>query len=223
MQPFVIVTRTRCGSTMLQTALDTHPMIHCKGEVFGVGYMPGTWRVALGDAFSAGRSAYAVGFKLMGWQPQVEADQQPLWAAIRAIPGLRVIHLQRRNMLAAFVSEKLAQQTGHWHSYGKTRSDAPSRVHVDIDAILAYLKGTEEAYQTHLDDFRHQESILVHYESFLADFDGTCRSVQRFLGVPVMTLQPRTQKLESRAMKDIVVNHRELLAALCGTRWEVQT
>ena len=223
MQPFVIYTRARCGSTMLQTALDAHPMIQCKGEVFGGVYIPGTWPVKLRDAFKARRSPYAVGFKLMGWQPQVEADQEPIRAALRAIPGLRVIHLQRRNMLAAFVSEQLAQQTGRWHLYGKTKSASPPRVCVNIDAIITYLKGTEDAYQSQLHEFRHQESLLVHYERFLADFDGTCRSIQRFLGVPTTTLRPRTQKLENRAMKNIVVNYRELLAALCGTRWEIPT
>lgn len=130
---FIVLCGPRTGSTMLTTALNSHPAIVCFNEIFNFtlpaidfavegydGHDPDVIALRKEDpaAFMETRvfsghppEVRAVGFKFM-YDHFWEFDG--LIEALQTMRGLRVIHLTRRNQVRAFLSFKIASSTGAW-------------------------------------------------------------------------------------------------------------
>lgn len=137
---FIVLSKGRTGSTMLIEALNSHPHVRCFGSVFHrqhdfvdfsvPGYDnedPAGLRLRNEDPIALlhqrvfgthGPDVRAVGFKYRygaaawfpGLQDQLIADRE-----------LRVVHLQRHNLLRSLVSARIAQDTGAWFDRAKQR------------------------------------------------------------------------------------------------------
>lgn len=125
MTPFIIVAPARSGSTLLREMLNRHPEICCHGEVFGEHRINGfsfhgtrlpdpdpdqgiKQRNAdpvrfLADAVYASNRPF-IGFKLL-YSQLLRLPFAPVAAHLIAMPGLKVVHLWRRDLIARHVSE----------------------------------------------------------------------------------------------------------------------
>lgn len=260
-QRFMVLCGPRTGSNMLTSALHSHPEIVCFREVFNFTLPSIDYNVAGFDGkdpealalrkrdpaafmdrclFSGhAPSIHAVGFKFIYehfW------DSPGLIEALQARPGLRVIHLKRRNGVRAFLSYKMAFATGSWQQ-PKPRpvhqrllstlahperipasirrrvssSDQPLRIALPPAECLEYidLRIQQEAHFDAL--FAANERLEIAYEDMVADRQRQFRRAQDFLGVEPRTLNESVERQNPGRMADLVANYDELSLALRQT------
>jgi LPS sulfotransferase NodH len=157
---FIILADARTGSTMLGQALNSHPSVRCFREIFDFmqpfvdfemdGYDNNNradYELRESDAcrflderiFCAQpEGVTAVGFKFMyghfwGYAGLLERLTSDL--------DLRIVHMQRRNMLRALVSLRIAEATGDWYAYPhiplRARFKIRNVAHAIRDPLLA--------------------------------------------------------------------------------------
>ncbi len=128
MNNFLIIGQPRSGTTYLQTLLNAHSLLHCRGELFDpwqiddngtktasfdaviardrdpAGFMD---RMLAGEGMNAG--GRMLGAKvLFQHHPALFADYIP------ARPTLKLIYVTRENKLAQFASGRQVAKTGQW-------------------------------------------------------------------------------------------------------------
>jgi len=144
-QRYLMVSQGRCGSTMLYTALDTHPDMRWYGELFAPEAQPGyakNWTLGyrLQKAWGEPRVGFSLVDHAISWRLPTKLGMTNLplrkvkktdvkeWAAndaiarqfiypiLRTVAGaLKVILLHRKNLLARYVSQEFSKQAGIWH------------------------------------------------------------------------------------------------------------
>lgn len=128
--PFLIIGQPRSGTTYLQTLLNAHPEIHCRGELFDPWQIDddGTKtrgldaviaRDAAPLAFLDARLAGADGgvpdgARLIGAKILFQHHPRLLAEFIPARPQVKLIHVRRENKLAQFASHRQVEQSGRW-------------------------------------------------------------------------------------------------------------
>ncbi|MCS7039614.1 MAG: hypothetical protein RMN24_07020 [Anaerolineae bacterium] len=110
---FIVLTRSRSGSSLLISLLSSHPNVETYGEYFrklnGRSYQEMINRV-----FSPkSRKINAVGFKIFYDHPHDEQNSE-LWNYLAGLADLRILHLKRKNFLRTFISRKIAGITDEW-------------------------------------------------------------------------------------------------------------
>lgn len=244
--PFVILATGRTGSTMLVSMLQSHPNCVCYSELYHshhpMWFYPhldyrnsettlAMWRGDV-DRFldrlvfaPMSPRTHAVGFKLLYGDTEPERwyrETQEPWRA-EVIPslvrrGARVIHLRRRNRLERYVSMKRADQTRAWVVTDE-QAKAPRHALLTIDPAdcIQSMEALARDEATYAARFDGVSTLDVFYEDLLADPEGVGEQVQRFLDLPVGTLQARTRKLRQRPLAETIANYDDLAAALDGT------
>lgn len=137
MSAFLILGQPRSGTTYLQSLLNAHPDIHCRGEVFDPWQIDDDGKktrdidaviardsdpVAFLDRMLSGsglpwhKRARVIGAKVLHHHhPAI------LGRFIPSRPDLRLIHVRRENKLAQFASAEQVRQTGRWVSTEPSR------------------------------------------------------------------------------------------------------
>jgi LPS sulfotransferase NodH len=264
---FLVVCGARTGSNMLCSALNSHPRIVCFREVYNFlypesidyhvdGYHPRDPEdLALRErdpiAYARTRlfaqdpaETSAAGFKYMydhvwGYPGLLEA--------LQADTDIRIIHLMRRNGVRAFLSYKIAFETGEWqrprrrpfltrlgfalgHPIEAARDQARKmrgkltpvdrRIHLDPDECVAYMRTREEQHAHFRDVFAGHPFRDVWYEDILADRERHLAEVQAFLGVATQALREEVERQNPGTLRELVRNYDELAKALSGTEYE---
>lgn len=169
------------------------------------------------------RSVRAVGFKL--FYPQlVVRPVAGLAEALVSTPGLRVVHLRRRNLLRVLVSNRIANRTGQMAATSPAAArEAQSRVGTlrlepeDCESYFTLLEERAERCHALFDE----ESVLsLEYEALVADRDAELGRVRAFLGLPPADGSTRLVKQGTRALADVLENLEELREHFRGSRWE---
>lgn len=197
---FVIVAPARSGSTLLREMLDSHPDVCCSGEVFGQLRVRGlskrssahiepelAFRVRKRDpAGLLAKHVYAsdcaaVGFKILYSQLFV-LEALPAVAWLQDQPGLRVVHLWRRDLVARHVSEvKLRQRARDRNPEPLPagfveRMLKPGAVLRSCEVQLAARRNVDRLFAGH-------PTLSLDYEDFIADHAAQSRRLCEFLGV----------------------------------------
>lgn len=219
---FVILARSRTGSNLLVTFLNSHPNIRSDWEIFA--HLEGrNYADVLGEIWSSQpRTVKARGFKLFYYHPKDEACPQ-LWEALAAMPDLHVIHLKRRNILHTMVSLEIARMEGVWaiktaqqEAVAERHATSVSFTREELEKGFHKTRAWERAGENL---FRNQAMITVYYEDLVSDHDHEFRRLTNFLGVPYRAPRTRLRKQNRRDMRQVVSNHDELKAAFTGTQW----
>lgn len=195
---FLIIGQPRSGTTWLQTTLNAHPALHCRGELFDpwqidddgkktpgldaviardsdpVRFMD---RMLAGEGLAADKAGRRIGAKvLFQHHPALLASYIP------ARPKLRLIHVRRENKLAQFASMQQVEKTKRWTAT-EPGLEAPR-----IDAAPFW--AASECNRLENEDFLLQ-AFLSSLPNPLLDVTyrglfsaGFAERVQRFLGVP---------------------------------------
>jgi LPS sulfotransferase NodH len=225
---FVVFGQGRTGSHLLIELLRSHPDIACDDEVLN-GYYWGRlarrlilplWRCYPLPLFrhraqKSQRAAY--GFKLF--------DDHMRWPGLMlrhvCRDGWRIIHIQRRDLLAQAVSTAIARQTRRWHRRSGEAS-APITLQIgagDFLKIVAARETRAARINQFLADLPHLDII---YEDDLADracWAQTSARLLSYLGLPIRELDTQMVKTWDRPYRELISNYDELAAALRRSRY----
>ncbi len=220
-RPFIVLTRSRTGSNLLISLLDSHPNIKAEGE--RLRRLNGeNCKTVLSKVFS--KQPYdikAKGFKIFYYHPM---DNNPcdIWKELKSMNGLYVIHLKRENILRTLISRKIAGIQDVW----LIRSDQDSNAHRE-DVTVSFTVGElhEEFQKTKNweedgeNNFRNHPLLSVSYEDLVSERLSTFRKVTKFLGVPFAEPKSELKKQNTNSMRALIENYDELKSAFAKTKW----
>ncbi len=245
---FVIICRTRTGSTHLVSLIQSHPNARCHYEVLS----PHSLRVRRGlrrDAVGyfqkvvfrhPRRKTRAIGFKLMyfhgrtRWSdhgssparqpaPETIAQTEAVWEYLIQSSDIRIIHLTRRNVLRTLISDIRARQSGQWTSrqHNVTGVDVSDKIHLDPHECRRAFELTRAMEDEARDLFRGHPFLEVTYEELTDEPQQVMIAIERFLGLDPHPLRSRfTKQYIARPIRDTLDNYEELRTCFAGTQWE---
>lgn len=250
---------------MLVSALDSHPRIVCFREIFNftfadIDYNIDGYRRDDPDAIALRKrdpAAFlrtkiyaqdAAAIDAAGWKFIYDHfwDFPGLIEALQADPDLRVIHLKRRNGVRAFLSYKMAFQTGEWQRPKRSRrglserlvsaarhpgrsaaallgrgrvrgGEADRRVVLPPRECIEYIQMREKQMAHFEGLFSSHQRLDVWYEDLVAHRLREFNRTQVFLGVQPATLVEKVERQNPGTLRDLVRNYDELAAAISGT------
>ena len=218
---FIVLSRSRTGSNMLLSLLNSHPEIIAEHEILA--------RLNGRDARKVVARAYAKqpyyvkakGFKIFYYHP-LDGDSTAVWQDIVGAESIRVIHLKRRNILRTLISRKIAGMKNVWAATSDARLDVGRHKATSFTA-----DELEEGFRRTRDwevdgdrRFSRHPLMSLYYEDLVRDPDSSLAEVLDFLGLQHFPLETNMRKQNPERLSDLVTNYAELKAAFAGTRWE---
>jgi len=267
---FVILGHARTGSTLLAQALNSHPRIMCFGEVFNwvhhyVDFALDGYDDSNIDDFNLRKNdpaaflqkrifcqppgmSSAVGFKLHYFHCSPPWGFTTLLDHLAQDKGIRILHLQRRNMLRSLASEKIAAVTGDYSrirlmtrlrsipkafvhparafkrartlvAQNVLRGRMPRRVTLSVEECRAYFEETKSAVKQHDELFREHDKLSLFYEEILSARDDVFARAQSFLGVEPQVLTVALRKQSPDDLRALIENYDELRKAFADTEY----
>lgn len=218
---FVVLSRSRTGSNLLISFLDSHPNIRAQGEILRkLDGRRTAIEIADGAFGREPRSIKAKGFKIFYYHP-IGLKDTGIWEHLAGMDGLHVVHLKRRNLLRTIISRKIAGEEGVWKVRDAPKGAGTSRKQVSftVDELTRAFERTRQWEREGDARFRDNPLVTVHYEDIVQRTGPTFRMLTDFLGVPYV--QPRTSLVRQNpeTTHDLIANHAELAAAFEGAEW----
>lgn len=217
--PFLIISRSRTGSTLLMTSLNSHPNIMCLGE--RLNFLRRNEKSRRRNPVSIIKNIYgkqpgytkAAGFKLFYSHPNdaSESEREAIWAQLAAIDGLKIINLRRKNVVRALISKEIAAQSGEYFSTKK--SDGPKsnkKIEFRPEKLHEELGKNEHREKTCLSRFNHCEKLEITYEQLVSNPSETHQALCEFLNVDQVCLSSDLKKQNPEPIKEILTNYVEL-------------
>jgi len=238
-QKFIITCAPRTGSTMLRMMLDSHSDIVCHGEVIALKGTPNLGKYAkviaktqeeLNQLLAADPTRFlyeyvwgdpncsAIGCKIK--YRQLEEQFPEVFKAILADKSIKIVHLRRKNLLKRHVSNRLAasQKTPTVILGKQQQTDrAQQRISIDLDKCLADIEHIKRSEQAFINYFSDHPVFEVFYEDLTAPGSQDLFELQDFLGVNPINIQPKTVKLNSNDLADVIENYEQIRQKLSGT------
>ena len=218
---FIVLTRSRTGSTMLVSFLNSHPNIYAEGEIFrklnGRDY-----KDILVKTFS--RQPFyikAKGFKIFYFHP-IDDDSDKIWDELRSLDDLRIIHLKRRNILRTIVSRKIASAQDVWatRSTQKLNDRRKKAVSFTIGELEQGFKKTRDAEDKGDREFSRHPLATVYYEDLVINPEGEFSKITEFLGVKYVSPITHLKKQNLESLRVLIKNYDELKSAFSETEWQ---
>ena len=222
-QFFVVVSQERTGSTLLSTLLSYHPSVLMDMDVF---FTPETWP----SSRRPGRILFSRrpvrGFKFKGGHAPLKdsVDDAREFLLAQYENGLRIIRLQRRDLLRQAISSYMVGARNGLHAWNGRRNQEekprPSRVSVDVDDVfgrMQYFDRLTRFQDEMLNDVPH---LTMSYEANLLHADqhqSTANQIFDHLGLGHHPVETQLRKLTSNTLSDVVANVDQLGDRLQGT------
>ncbi|MFC2023151.1 sulfotransferase [Chloroflexota bacterium] len=238
---FVILGTGRTGSNFLQSLLNSH------SEIIAFGELLQTFDVIRWDYDHYRRDAprrqlsacqddpigflethvfarfpegiSAVGFKLFYTHAQ-HTRQKSVWTHLRDRQDMKIIHLKRRNVLRAYLSHKVAIESGRWRDLSGEPGGSSISIQLDYEDCQQKFAETRKQEDEHDILFANHDKIDVYYEELSRDYTSEMRRVQEFLDVEYQVVVPATRKQARQPLSIAISNYDELKARFKGTPWE---
>ena len=217
---FIVLSRSRTGSNLLLSLLNSHPDIIAEHEILA--QLDGR------DAREVVARAYgkqphyvkAKGFKLFYYHP-LGGGSPEVWDDLVAARDIRIIHLKRRNILRTLASRKIAGMKGVWAATSEARLDVGRHKTVSFTAaeLEEGFRRTRN-WETEGDRrFAAHPLLSVWYEDLVRDPDATLAQVLDFLGLRHVPLASDLRKQNPERLSALVSNYAELKSAFAGSQW----
>jgi LPS sulfotransferase NodH len=235
---FIVLGRSRVGSSFLRGLLNSHQRIYTYGELFrdyqfiGWGFpdypqLKSTLSLIQNDPIAFlekkvfkkyPKNISAVGFKLFYYHAQNDG-RHIIWAYLQGNKDLSIIHIKRRNILKTHLSRKKAVASGEWANVtGMTKDHAP--ISLNYEECLADFVRTRKWEKQYDRFFRDHRKHDVFYEDLAEDYEGEMKYLQRFLGVEYELIRPLTYKQSAQTLSQAISNYFELKEKFKGSPWE---
>lgn len=215
---FVIISRSRTGSTLLMALLRAHPNVVCEGEIFKV--LNGRSCRSIWDEFFGKRERIIrqVGFKLFYYHPF--DDDKAVWDFIQDDPKVSILHLKRSNLLRALVSQKIGEKTKQWTQNIKDDRVLDKQIRIEEDECRQTFEQVSQYEQQTKERFEDSHPYMeLGYEDLSASRDATMREVFDFLDLPYYSSKTVMKKQNPEQMTDLLINYNELKQAFNSTKW----
>lgn len=217
---FIVLSRSRTGSNMLMSLLNSHPEVIAEHEILARLNGRDAREIVAGTYAKQPYYVKAKGFKVFYYHP-LDGDPAALLDDLAA-ENIRVIHLKRRNILRTLVSRKIAGMKDVWAATSAARLDVGR--HKSVSFTVEEL---EEGFRRTRDwevegdrRFAAHPLLSVRYEDLVRDPDGSLAEVLDFLGLQHFPLETEMRKQNPERLADLVTNYAALKAAFAGSEWE---
>ncbi len=217
---FIVLTRSRTGSNLLMSFLNSHPDISAQGEIFS--RIDGRdYKVILEEAFGhlSPCEVKAKGFKIFYYHP-VDGSSPGLWNALTSNADIKVIHLKRRNVLHTLISRKIAGITDVWGIRSGLSSQDGSTIQFTTEELKKGFLQTEKWEQRGAKMFAGHSLHTVYYEDLVKDRDESLRKIVVFLGLRYYPLKTNMVKQNRRTPRETISNYDALKAEFANTEYE---
>ncbi len=216
---FIVLTRSRTGSNLLLSFLNSHPNIFCEGEIFA--------RLNGANAISRLRRAFgkqprhilAKGFKIFYYHP-LDADARDFWAELERRTEIRIIHLTRDNILRTLLSRKIAGIRNSWTGTRFDQADHGTKsVTIAADELAEGFEQTWEWQQAATARFASHHVLGISYEELVRSPQDSQASLCRFLGVSPGEARTNLSQQNPERLRELIKNYDDLKEHFAGSRW----
>jgi len=217
---FIVLTRSRTGSTMLRSMLNSHPGIFARGEIFARLRGQSVQEI-LNETFSLRPShVKAVGFKIFYYHP-LDDDSNQIWDELRQMQELYVIHLKRRNILRTLVSRKIAGKQDIWLLKNDRRQEhsAERRVYFEVDELRKEFEQTRAWEREYGRMFESKPLIDVYYEDLVSRPGHEFKKILDLMDLPYSAPQLKTRKQNPEKLPQLIANYAALKEAFSNSEW----
>lgn len=187
---FIVFGRSRTGSSWVQSLLNSHGKIECRGEILKYSQKPDT-------LFT---SAPATGFRLFFYHQKHPESLNKL----KADENLRIIHLRRKNLLKMQLSKRIMGTTGH------CRSQLPDGERIRLDPERLRRVFLDDSEERELSSYQSDYRFELVYEDLERDVQRVMKEVQLFLDQPPQHLRSNYRKLQKRPLPQVIENFEAL-------------
>ena len=218
---FVVLSRSRTGSNMLLSFLNSHPNVYAGGEIFGRLNGRNHTKILAAAFGKQPRYIKARGFKIFYYHP-IDDKKSNIWNDLVNMNDLHVIHLKRRNILRTLLSRKLAETNDVWLTTNSGSKDSVSskQVFFTVKELTEGFEQTRQWEQNGDDMFRDHNVLSVYYEDLVCDADSNFNKLTDFLGVVYVKPQTNLKRQNPERICDLISNYEELRVAFTGTQWQ---
>lgn len=237
---FVVLGVARTGSTMLVDLLAAHRQVIAFGELFRSEDAIG-WDVrpfasdANGKALALyrknpvrflrqtvhgrwPREVRAVGFKLFYYHARTHPFSA-VWDYLRDTAAVRIVHVKRRNILAQYLSLRLAHQTDVWSTRQTAVERAPLRIRLDPELCREHFLQVRRQEDDAALFFRGHAIKDVFYEDLNDDRERELRAIHGFLGLEPQAAMTDLVRQRRIPLSEAIENYAALKHSFAGTQW----
>jgi LPS sulfotransferase NodH len=205
---------------MLTGMMLGHPNIYGSSELLGKlnGRNP---RDILDNLFQPQKtSVKAVGFKMHYNHPS-DGDKEATLEMLVNYENLHIIHLSRKNILRARVSEKIAQKIKMFelHSSQNRPNLEERQVTVTAKELKNLIDISDKRYQSYNTLFSSHPIIEVEYEQLVNEPKFQYQRITQFLDLPDSEPIIKSIVMNPEPLSDLVKNFSELKEEFYATEW----
>ncbi len=225
---FIIFAQGRTGTNLLRDLLNSHPKIHCDGELLK------HKKIFLKSFLEIRRLFFktkAYGFKVKIYQltkkQKIHNPKQIMSDLHRR--GWKIIYLKRRNLfhhaISNIVAEQRKKETLFQAAYIHTVEDGPvkhEKTHVDCEDIIKRMKCRESFLAEEEMVLRGLPHMQLVYEDNLLkseDHQNTANRIFGYLGLPPFPVTTRFVKIVPERLENVIDNFDEIVNLLSKTKY----
>ncbi len=218
-EKYIVITRSRTGSNLLISLLDSHPYILGGGELFRRLNNHTCAEVWNKIFISKPKKIKFLGFKLFYYHP-MDSEDKGVWDIIKNDKSIKIIHLTRQNMLRTIVSREIADKTNTWTNK-KTKNIEKSQKQIELDlkhclSEFDLIKDYEDKTRM---EFTDHDIIEISYEKLVKDKQTAMNELFDFFGVFRSEVSSSYKKQNVEKLEDLVTNYDEIRNGLVDTKW----
>jgi LPS sulfotransferase NodH len=224
-QRFIILSQYRAGSTMLCRSLDKHPELTVAQEILHLKHKKMIeWRKPIVEKighFTQNKEFVELaferinGFKIM--LPQLPRDSE-IWNYLISIPDLKIIFLERINVLESMISFKASMISDVWQKEHEEFHNI-NPFYIDPKDLECELENLIEMTNYYSNLFRQKDMLCLQYEKLIYNWKFEIANVQKFIGVEPISLDQDLKKLTNN-YKFLVINYKELMHHFKKTKFK---
>ena len=217
---YILISRSRTGSTWLMTLLRYHENLECEGEIFK--HLNGKPCFQIWNNFLRKRpkAIKEAGFKLFYNHPY--EDDQTIWDIIENDKSIKIIHLVRENYLRSHLSEKIGEKTKKWtesiYKPDNLNTD-DKKVNLNFETCLEVFERTFNQEARTREKFKDHDFIEVSYEQLLDNEKKHLYKIFEFLGVSNLEIKVANKRQNPEKISNLISNYPEIHEKLSATRW----
>lgn len=216
---FIVITRSRTGSNLLISLLNSHLGIKAGGELFR--RLENKSSTTLwNEIFSKKpKGIKYVGFKIFYYHP-LDNDNKDVWDYIKKDKTIKLIHLTRKNMLRTVVSREIADKTDTWtNKHGKNIEINDKRVSLDIKKCFEEFEITKSHEKRVREEFKRDDFIELTYEDLVKNNQNSINDIFDFLELERKSVKSSYKKQNKESLQDLIINYDELNEAMSTSKW----
>jgi len=216
---FIVITRSRTGSNLLMSFLNSHPDIIAKGELFR--RLKGrTCKQVWEETYTKKpKHIKYVGFKIFYYHP-LDSEDKEVWDYIKKDKNIKLIHLTRNNMLKTVISRQIADKTNVWGNKNRNNIQlSDKQVEININACLNEFKLTQESENKTRNKFKRDIFLEITYEDLVKDCQNRMNEIFKFLELEETTVKSSYKKQNKENIEDLVINYNDLRLAIEKSKW----